>query len=120
MLIFALKQEAHKEQIMALRAQYAKLGSHADAIFESRASILIPSLLRLKQWFRRLCLIQAARGLGLSVGAEFASRKLSNPLFVQQSLYDLIPYNVLDRSGNINVLQLKATFEQDWYVLARI
>lgn len=104
---FALKAQAHQEQIMALRAQYARFGQSVDRLFESMGFNLDPKSFALDAVIQEALLDQSARKLGVSIDAQYAKQKLSNPLFIQQSLSDLIPFGVMDRSGNINMAMLK-------------
>jgi parvulin-like peptidyl-prolyl isomerase len=98
------KAAMHQEFVSNLRAQY---GDYADVWLKSLGMNLDPKESAMQELLQEELLNQAAKKIGIQVGPEYISEKLSNPLFVQQELGGLIPAGVMDQYGGINMQILK-------------
>lgn len=96
---FARKATMVQERMNSLRAQY---GEYADFFFQALGFPTDPKLMAMEQLIQESVLNQAASDLGLQVSDAYVAEKLSNPLFVQQELGDVVPMGVFDPSGGIN------------------
>lgn len=96
---FARKAAMVQERMNSLRAQY---GEYADFFFQALGFSADPKRMAMEQLIQESVLNQAASNLGMQVSDAYIAEKLSNPLFVQQELGDVVPMAVFDPSGGIN------------------
>lgn len=104
-----VRQIAHQEYFIQLfRRQY---GSYADNLLQAMGFSSDPQTLALQTVIRNELLNQAADSMGISVHHDFLEEKLSDPLFIQQELTDVVPPSIVDAHG-INREQLKKYLQQ--------
>lgn len=96
---FARKAAITQERINFLRAQY---GQYAEYFFQAMGIPADPKVFAVEQLVQETLLNQANDAVGLVAGHTYMAEKLSNPLFVQQQLSDIIPVGLFDQSGGIN------------------
>lgn len=99
------KTLAYQEMIARLRAQY---GQAADFILQASGITLDPRASAMNELIHEALLTDVAARMGVSIGSDYIAEKLANPLFVQQELYGLIPAEILDQFGAIDMNVLKA------------
>lgn len=106
---YGRKVVAYQHRLAAMRAQY---GQAADIFLQSMGMSLDPKTLALEQLIQETLLNQAARDMSIVISNDYIAERLSNPVFVQQELADLIPYEAYDQSGGINMGIVKAHFRR--------
>lgn len=102
------QQAAHEqERIARIREQY---GQYADFLFLSQGISLDPRSMAHDYLVQQELVNQIGHALGLYIGSEYISEKITDPMFVlrEPMLMNLIPIHAFDRAGGINmeVLQM--------------
>lgn len=104
---YRLRQEI--ERIDYLRQQYG--GQAIDVILE-KSGLANPEQTALRSLISEELLNQAAQKIGLSVAQELITQKLSDPSFLISELHDIVPFEVFDKQGMINMVALTHVLKQ--------
>lgn len=103
------KSILHEERISALRSQF---GPQADIFLSSMGISLNPKIFAQDAVIQDALLDQVVQKLKVHIGSDYIAEKLSNPLFVQQELAEIIPLSAFDQTGAIDPRVLQYYFQR--------
>jgi peptidyl-prolyl cis-trans isomerase D len=109
---FKLAQEM--ERIALLQQQY---GRQAESIFKL-LGLDNPQEMAIKSLIQEELLNQVANKMNLQLAQEYVIRKLQDPSAVIHDLRDVIPFQVMDQRGVINMMALQIILERRGLTLA--
>ncbi len=96
-----LEQKINQEidRIAMLRQQY---GEYADSLL-AMLGLDNPQQVALQSLVQEALINQVADDLSIRISQDFVMQKLQDPMFVVQELRDVVPVQVLDQQGRINM-----------------
>jgi len=103
------KLALHEERINSLRAQF---GPQADLFLQNRGIVLDPKVFAQELVIQDALLNEVAENLAIAISSDFIAEKLSNPLFIHQELFEIIPLGAFDESGMIDPRILQYYFKR--------
>jgi parvulin-like peptidyl-prolyl isomerase len=102
---FVQKTMDYENRIQELRAQY---GQMAESLLESMGMPSNPRVFAANQLISETLLDEVIRKLSLNVHSDYITQMLNNQYFVMRELADLVPVQLMNQQGGMNMEALRA------------